>query len=219
LEPEMRAFQRDLAETLADRSAVCRVMDTTLIPAIVRVRTCRKGLFAGRATFGRSVSKIEWVYGFRVALAVDPGGVVTSFGLALRTATRGRSLMTSSQGTLTTHTWRTRVFSSLAREKRWLEQYEALVAATPQRTSKRAWPERDNRCPARKRQIIEGVIGQPKDLFGLRRHHAKTSSSLLARLAAKVSAYTCGQFLNVRLRRPLRQLARLLDRGITQQRS
>ena len=82
LEPEMRAFQRDLAETLADRSAVCRVMDTTLILAIVRVRACRKGLFAGQATFGRSVSKTEWVYGFRVALAVDPGGVVTSFGFA-----------------------------------------------------------------------------------------------------------------------------------------
>jgi hypothetical protein len=57
-------------------------MHTTLIPAIVRVRACRKGLFAGQATFGRSVSKTEWVYGFRVALAVDPGGVVTSFGFA-----------------------------------------------------------------------------------------------------------------------------------------
>ena len=42
----------------------------------------RKGLFAGKAAFGRSVSKTEWVYGFKVALSVSPEGVVTAFGLA-----------------------------------------------------------------------------------------------------------------------------------------
>jgi hypothetical protein len=71
-------------------------------------------------------------------------------------------------------------------------------------------PEKDSRRAAGKRQIIEGVIGQLKDLFGLERPRAKTLSGLLARLAAKVSVYTCGQFLNVRLSRPLRQLACLL---------
>lgn len=35
LEPELRAFQRDLAGTLADGSEICRVIDTTLVPAIV----------------------------------------------------------------------------------------------------------------------------------------------------------------------------------------
>src|SRR5215212_2172730 len=82
LEPELRALQRSLAEELSDPSAVYRVMDTTLIPAIVRVRASRKGLFCGQATFGRSASKTEWVYGFKVALVVDPGGVITAFGLA-----------------------------------------------------------------------------------------------------------------------------------------
>ena len=82
LEPELRALQRHLSGTLANGSEVYRVLDTTLIPAIVRVRACRKGLFAGQATFGRNVSKTEWVYGFKVALAVSPEGVVTAFGLA-----------------------------------------------------------------------------------------------------------------------------------------
>src|SRR5215207_9673997 len=50
--------------------------------AIVRVRASRKGLFAGQATFGRSASKTEWVYGFKAALVVDPQGVVSAFGLA-----------------------------------------------------------------------------------------------------------------------------------------
>ena len=84
LEPELRALQGSLAEELCDPSAVYRVMDTTLIPAIVRVRASEasKGLFCGQATFGRSASKTEWVYGFKVALSVSPKGVIIAFGLA-----------------------------------------------------------------------------------------------------------------------------------------
>jgi hypothetical protein len=55
-------------------------MDTTLIPAMVRASG--KGLFCGQASFGRSASKTEWVYGLKVALVVDPEGVITAFGLA-----------------------------------------------------------------------------------------------------------------------------------------
>ncbi len=75
-------MQRSFAEELSDHSAVYRVLDTTLIPAMVRVRACRKGLFCGQASFGRSASKTEWVYGFKVALVVAPEGVVTAFFLA-----------------------------------------------------------------------------------------------------------------------------------------
>jgi hypothetical protein len=32
---------------------------------VIRIRACRKGLFAGQAAFGRCVSKTEWVYGFK----------------------------------------------------------------------------------------------------------------------------------------------------------
>lgn len=48
-------------------------------------------------------------------------------------------------------------------------------------------------APPAERPIIEGVIGQLKDLLGLGRHRAKTLSGLPARLAAKVALYTCGQ--------------------------
>jgi hypothetical protein len=82
LEPELRLLQRAFARELAEPSVVYRVLDTTLVPAMVRVRASRKGLFAAQATFGRSASKTEWVYGFKVALVVDPQGVVSAFGLA-----------------------------------------------------------------------------------------------------------------------------------------
>jgi hypothetical protein len=69
LEPEMRELQLAFARELAEPLAVYRVMDTTLVPAIVRVRASRKGhFFCGQATFGRSASKTEWVYGFKAAL-------------------------------------------------------------------------------------------------------------------------------------------------------
>jgi hypothetical protein len=58
LEPELRALQQAFAGEIAEPSAVYRVLDTTLVPAIVRVRPSRKGhFFCGQATFGRSASK------------------------------------------------------------------------------------------------------------------------------------------------------------------
>jgi hypothetical protein len=82
VEPELRDFQRGVARTLCGALEVYHVLDTTLIPAIVRVRASRKGLFAAQASFGRSASKTEWVYGFKVALSVSPEGVICAFGLA-----------------------------------------------------------------------------------------------------------------------------------------
>ena len=58
--------------------------------------------------------------------------------------------------------------------------------------------------------MIELVIEQLKDFFTLERHRAKTLGGLLARLAAKVAAFTCGQWLNARHGRPLRHFADLL---------
>lgn len=210
VEPEIRALQRDLAGTLTETHEVYHVLDTTLIPAVVRVRASRKGLFAGQATFGRCASKTEWVYGFKVALSVSPGGVITTFGLAEASSDErpiGEFLL-SSDGHDTYLA--DKGFSSAGWERYWLEEYGALVAATPQKSARRAWPEKACRWAAGKRQLIEGVIWQLKDYFGLECHRAKTLSGLLSRLAAKVAAYTCGMCFNARLGRPIRHLANLL---------
>jgi Transposase DDE domain len=210
VEPELRDFQRAVALTLRGASEVYHVLDTTLVPAIVRVRASRKGLFAGQATFGRSASKTEWVYGFKVALSVSPEGVICAFGLA-EAASDDRPIgdfliiedphdaYLADKG-----------FTGVQWERRWSDLYGALVAATPKNDSKRAWAKTDRRWASGKRQIIEGVIDQLKDIFGLERHRAKTLQGLLARLAAKIAAYTCGQRLNDQLGRPPRHLADLL---------
>jgi Transposase DDE domain len=210
LEPEMRELQRTFAGQIAESSAVYRVLDTTLVAAMVRVRACRKGLFAGQASFGRSTSKTEWVYGFKVALVVGSEGVITAFGLAPAASDErpiGDTLIAQDRYEAYLAD---KGFSAVDWERHWLERYGALVAATPKNNDRRAWPKADRRWASGKRQIIEGVIGQLKDFFGLERHRAKTLSGLLTRLAAKVAAYTCGQRINYSLGRPLRHLADLL---------
>jgi hypothetical protein len=210
VEPNLRDFQRAVARTLCGVSELYHVLDTTLIPAMVRVRASRKGLFAGQATFGRSASKTEWVYGFKVALSVSPEGVICAFGLA-EAASDDRPIgdfliIEDSHEAYMAD----KGFTGVQWERRWLDLYGALVAATPKDNSKRAWAKTDRRWASGKRQIIEGVIDQLKDLFALERHRAKTLGGLLARLAAKMAAYTCGQRLNDQLGRPLRHLADLL---------
>jgi len=210
LEPELKAFQRETAVTLGVGSEVYHILDTTLIPAVVRVRACRKGLFAGQATFGRCVSKTEWAYGFKVALSVTSEGVIMAFGLAEANPDErpiGEFLLSSDHHDAYLAD---KGFSSIGWEKPWLERHGALVAATPQESARRAWPPTARRGAAGKRQLIEGVIDQLKDLFALERHRAKTLGGLLTRLAAKVAAYTVGQVLNDRLGRPIRHLASLL---------
>jgi len=209
LAPELRLLQRALAEELSEPSAVYRVLDTTLIPAIVRVRASRKGLFAAQASFGRSASKTEWVYGFKVALVVDPEGIITAFGLAPAASDErpiGEALLASDRhGAYLAD----KGFAGIEWERLWMEIYGALVAATPKDNSRRAWSKADRRWASGKRQIIEGVICQLKAFFGLERHRAKTLGGLLTRLAAKVAAYTCGQRINDCLGRPPRHLAEL----------
>jgi Transposase DDE domain len=210
LELELRALQRDFAGDLSEPSAVYRVLDTTLVPAMVRVRASRKGLFCGQASFGRSASKTEWIYGFKVALVVDPKGVVSAFGLAPAASDErpiGEALIAED---LHEAYLADKGFTGLEWERHWLERYGALVAATPYDDSRRAWSKADRRWASGKRQIIEGVICQLKDFFSLERHRAKTLGGLLTRLAAKIAAYTCAQCMNDSLGRPLRQLADLL---------
>src|ERR687898_3172224 len=210
LEPELRLLQLAFARELAKPSAVYRVMDTTLVPAIVRVRASRKGLFCGQASFGRSASKTEWVYGFKAALVVDPEGVITAFGLAPAASDErpiGEALVAEDHYDAYLAD---KGFTGVQWERRWMEIYRALVVATPKDDSRRAWSEEDRRWACGKRQIIEGVIYQLKDFFSLERHRAKMLGGLLTRLAAKIAAYTCAQKMNDFLGRPLRHLADLL---------
>ena len=146
-----------------------------------------------------------------MALSVSPEGVICAFGLA-QAASEERPIgeFLIIEDSQESYLLADKGFTGVQWERRWLDLYGALVAATPKDNSKRAWAKSDRRWGSGKRQIIEGVIDQLKDLFALERHRAKTLGGLLARLAAKMAAYNCGQRLNEQLGRPLRHLADLL---------
>lgn len=209
LAPELRALQAALAARLG-AGGPYHVLDTTLLPAVHRVRACRRGLFVGQATFGYCRSKTDWVYGFKVALAVTPAGVVTAFGLAPAACDErpiGDALVAADRfGCYLAD----KGFAGAAWEARWRAAYGATVLATPTRRVRRAWPAAVCTWAAGKRQVVEQVIEQLKDFFALERHRAKTLSGLLTRLAAKVAAFTCAQWLNAGHDRPLRHFADLL---------
>jgi len=175
-----------------------------------RVRACRKSLFAGQASFGRSVSKAEWDYDFKVALSISLEGVITAFFLACAACDErkvGDALIAQDRHDAYLAD---KGFSSVEWGKRSSDLYGALVAATPNANSNRAWPEAGRRWASSKRQIVAGVIDQLKDFFALERHRAKTLGGLLARISAKIAACTCGQCLNAGLDWQLRHLADLL---------
>src|SRR5215207_7351582 len=74
---------------------------------------------------------LRWVYGFKAALVVDPNGVITAFGLAPAASDErpiGEALVASDRyGAYLAD----KGFTGLEWERLWMDQYGALVAATP----------------------------------------------------------------------------------------
>ena len=101
-------------------------------------------------------------------------------------------------------------FASVGWERHWAYEQGSLVVATPKDNSKRAWPPSDRRWAAGKRQINRGGHRSAQGHLRSGAPPGQDLQGLLAGMAAKIAAYTCGQRLNVQLGRPLRRLADLL---------
>jgi len=210
LEPELKALQHDLAQPLLDPHTPYRVLDTTLIAVLHRARASDHGWFAGQASFGWCAAKSEWVYGFKVGLAVTPEGVLTACLVAgAHDAERevGDALILADG-----FGWylADKGFSGAGWEQHWLTDYGVVLVAPPKRSDRRAWAGAALRWNSRKRQIVEQAIEQLRDWFGLAATGAHTLSGLLARVAAKVACMTCCQLLNQELGRPVRHFAGLM---------
>ena len=83
---------------------------------------------------------------------VDPGDVITAFGLATASSDErpiGEALVASDRHEAYLAD---KGFTGVGWERRWLEIYGALVAATPHDDSRRAWPKADRRWASFARQ-------------------------------------------------------------------
>lgn len=206
----LQRLQRALALRLTRPEAVYRLIDTTLIPAKERVRAPRWGWLDDAAGFGRCASKTTWVSGFKLGIIADPAGVITSFGLASANTgerTVGDALLARDGGATYLAD---KGFQGERWERHWWQDYGACVAVTPKAGDRRTLAPELQRWSAQRRQRIEGVFAQLKDQFALERHRAKHLDGLVARIASKITAYTCAQLINQRLGRPLCRMADLL---------
>jgi hypothetical protein len=129
-----------------------------------------------------------------VALVVDSKGVVSAFFLASASSDErpiGEALI--AEDLHEAYLLADKGFTGVEWERDCLERYGALVGATPKNNTRRAWSKADRRWASFARQAPDhrgGDLPALKDFFCVERHRAKTLAGLLARLAAKVAAYT-----------------------------
>jgi IS5 family transposase len=187
-----------------------RILDATPVP-VSKIPRWRSSPFRGDAAKSWCAAKQEWYFGYKLFLAVTPEGIITS--AALTPANVGdrpgaESILRQEQHPLYLAD---KGFCSPEWERFWRECYGVQVLAAPYRNHRRAWPEHIYREMSSKRQMVEVVVSQLKGLFALERHRTKTLPGLWARIAAKLAAFTLGQWLNLRYHRPLLSLATLVS--------
>ena len=103
-----------------------------------------------------------------------------------------------------------RGFNGLRWYEHWLRLYQVCVISVPPANTPYRWPHLLSRWLASHRQIIETVFSRLVIVFGWKRLNAHSTWGQLTRIAAKLSAYNIGLFLNLSLARPLGTLETLL---------
>jgi hypothetical protein len=108
-------------------------------------------------------------------------------------------------------------FTGRKLHRKWHEQFDLQVVCCPQRSPKQRkagihpWPKEWRVWLAARRQIIESVHERLLNLFRLHKERPHNMVGFFARLSAKVALYNFCLWLNQQAKRPLMQLADLLD--------
>lgn len=220
-QPALTACGQFLAAQLGAAQAPYEAFDGTAAP-VRNVKRRGRGWLVGQAAIGYSTS-LGWYEGLYLGLAVTPTGVITGWVVAPANTNDHRVAESffalrhtpdprvpgagpPSAGPYLTDTG----FEGPAWHARWQADYGARVICRPQVRSKRAWSAAWKRWLARRRQIVETVIGQLHHPFRLRRERPHALTGLLGRLAAKVALHNFCCFLNRSLGRDLLAVADLI---------
>src|SRR5215203_5548293 len=148
VEPELRDFQRAVARTLCGVSEVYHVCPGHHShsghgegKSFSQGAVLRAGHFRQERLQDRVGLRV-----LKVALSVSPEGVICAFGLAQAASEErpiGEFLIV--EDSQETYLLADKGFTGVQWERRWLDLYGALVAATPKDNSKRAWAKSDRR--------------------------------------------------------------------------
>jgi hypothetical protein len=91
----------------------------------------------------------------------------------------------------------------------WLRLYHVCVISVPAANTPYHWPTSLSRWLSAQRQIVETVFSRLVRVFGWQHLDAHSTWGQLTRIAAKMSAYNIGLYLNQTLARPLGALETL----------
>ena len=210
-----------LADLMEARKCPYEALDSSAMP----VRDAKRRGMDGWPAPPTSAGPTAWA-GTKVSallVAVNPAGVITGFGFALRQhrpAAGGdllrrrampepqahRAWARPSSGPYVTD----KGFEGAENHRRWLDLYGAGVICPPKRNAREVWPKRLRRWVAGIRQIIESVYDKLFNTFGLWRERPHELGGLRARLAARVALHNFCIWLNEQLGRPRLAFADLL---------
>src|SRR5690606_32920291 len=132
---------------------------------------------------------LGWFAGLAVLTAVSLEGVITGWGVA-PASTNERPLAETLMAA------RAHPDPRLPTLGTPVATYGVRLVATPQRGSRRRWPQAVRRWVARQRQIVETVIRRLLHTFGLARERPHTLAGFQARLATTVALHNIGCWFN-----------------------
>jgi hypothetical protein len=196
LYPAPAAIRRAVAERLGAGLERERLLDTKPVAVMVLKRHDDRGLaFDGTAAVGWCRTKRQWYYGFKLVLALTPGGVIVRYDLVpANVDDREAAAEVLEPGC------RYRAdkgFFGRECQREWAQSDRAVVRAEPPRGTAAAWPRAFAYLAHRLRQLIEVVNAQLQGQFAIERTPAKTLWGLVTRIQAKLTAHTLGVYLNV----------------------
>lgn len=93
--------------------------------------------------------------------------------------------------------------------KQLLREQMGIWLYTPKKSNAKTTTQHLNKLQSKWRLMVETVNAQLQEQFHLSKHYAKSRWGLLTRIAAKITAHTMGQVINLILGRPKLALAEL----------
>src|SRR5918911_2450510 len=216
------AFFLHLVHLLAAQRCAYEALDSSGVPT----RDAKRrgvGWLPGLADIGWS-NRLGWYEGVHLLLAVNPGGVITGFGVGAA-STKDQPLAETffalrrqphpglaSVGAPALSPYIVdKGFAGQANHRAWWTTYGAQVICPPKRNSRRPWPKPWRRWLAGVRQIVETGHAKLQHTFRLDRERPHELSGLQARLVAKIALHNFCIWVNDQRGRPRLAFADLVD--------
>jgi len=208
IRPLIKPLDRKILKRLKVSKSSMRIVDNTPVPLLRLSRVKRRRVFLNKneAAIGYCASQKTYYFGCKLSLVINRDGVPFTFQLF--PANKGE--LPCLEATILSRNIRMvtiigdKGFISYF-NKHWLQHTRGIVLVTPYRKNQKRHNTKRERQLLKGRRLIETVIGQLKDQFGLRGLRVRNRESLESRVENMLFTYLFGVYFNKKYHRnPLR---------------